>query len=74
MVKLDILSILGIAVFTWIGVYNIAEEFKLNAIFLFVSVSVVEYIIYMLLIKQYKKINDRLYYFGAWAVGVMLIL
>jgi len=69
MVKLDILSILGIAIFTWIGVYNIAEEFKLNAIFLFVSVSVVEYIIYMLLIKQYKKINDRLYYFGAWAMG-----
>ena len=69
MIRLPMFVVIAIIAITYFLSHQIAMQYDINIAILFVSLSLFEYIVYMFFIKQYKKANDRVYYFAAWEMG-----
>ncbi len=69
MTRLGVTEILVILGFSYMLAYSIEDAYEINKIFSFLIISTTFFIFYFLFIKQFKKINDRTYYYGAWSMG-----
>ena len=67
--KFDFSVMLVLAVANYAAGYGLNERFSINIVAVVLGLFFIEYYIYLYLFKQYKKVNDRMYYFGAWEMG-----